>query len=103
MRAPWFAVSCCPPNVARTLASLAAYVATADDDGVQLHQYAPSRIRTVLADGRVAALDVSTAYPDDGADPGARPGGRRRRRWTLTLRVPAWAARREPRAVAGRR
>ena len=67
MRAPWFAVSCCPPNVARTLASLAAYVATADDDGIQLHQYAPSRIRTVLPDGRVAALEVSTAYPSEGA------------------------------------
>ena len=32
LRAPWFEVSCCPPNVARTFASLAAYVATADDD-----------------------------------------------------------------------
>ena len=32
LRAPWFEVSCCPPNVARTVASLAAYVATADDD-----------------------------------------------------------------------
>lgn len=90
LRAPWFAVSCCPPNVARTLASLAAYVATTDDDGLQLHQYAPSRIRTTLADGRRAELDVETQYPGDGVvrvtvvttedEP-----------WTLTLRVPAWA------------
>ena len=63
LRAPWFAVSCCPPNVARTLASLAAYVATTDDDGLQLHQYAPARIRTTLADGRRVELDVETAYP----------------------------------------
>ena len=33
LRAPWFEVSCCPPNVARTFASLAAYVATVDDAG----------------------------------------------------------------------
>ena len=90
LRAPWFAVSCCPPNIARTLASLASYVATADDDGVQLHQYAPALIRTLLPDGRVVALDVQTKYPDDGAiritvqEDGGSP-------WTLTLRVPAWA------------
>jgi DUF1680 family protein len=90
MRAPWFAVSCCPPNVARTLASLASYIATADDDGIQLHQYAPSRIRTVLPDGRVVALEVSTAYPVEGAvrikvleSAGAA--------FTMTLRVPSWA------------
>ena len=35
-RAAWFDVSCCPTNVARTLASLNGYLATADDDGLQL-------------------------------------------------------------------
>jgi DUF1680 family protein len=90
LRAPWFEVSCCPPNVARTLASLDAYVATADSDGVQVHQYAPSTIRTTLDDGRVVAFDVATEYPADGhvtithtsdaEDP-----------WTLSVRVPAWA------------
>jgi len=92
LRAPWFEVSCCPPNVARTLASLDAYVATADDDGVQLHQYAPAAVRTMLADGRTVAFDVETDYPASGsirvivredADPAAP--------WTLTLRVPEWA------------
>jgi DUF1680 family protein len=33
-------VSCCPPNVARTLASMAAHIATRTEDGVQVHQYA---------------------------------------------------------------
>ncbi|HZU93164.1 MAG TPA: beta-L-arabinofuranosidase domain-containing protein, partial [Microbacterium sp.] len=66
LRAPWFDVSCCPPNVARTFASLSALVATADDDGVQVHQYAPSSVRTTLPDGTVAAFEVSTEYPADG-------------------------------------
>ena len=44
LREPWFLVACCPTNVARTLASLAAYLATADDGGVQIHQYVDSRI-----------------------------------------------------------
>jgi uncharacterized protein len=83
-------VSCCPPNVARTFASLAAYVATADAGGVQLHQYAPASIRTTLDDGRAIALEVETAYPREGSvlvrvlTDAAEP-------WTLSLRVPAWA------------
>jgi DUF1680 family protein len=90
LRAPWFEVSCCPPNVARTLAGLAAYVATADDDGLQLHQYTPAAIRTTLPDGTAIALDVETGYPRDGVvrvrvrEDAAAP-------WTLSLRVPAWA------------
>jgi len=90
LRAPWFSVSCCPGNVARTLASLAGYVATADDDGLQLHQYAPSRIRTVLDDGRSIELDVETDYPADGVIT-VRVVGDEARPWTLTLRVPHWA------------
>lgn len=91
LRAPWFAVSCCPTNIARTLASLAAYTTTVDDNGVQLHQYAPAQIRTHLHDGRVVALDTATGYPRDGVirvevmeDAGAP--------FTLSLRIPGWAA-----------
>ena len=42
LRAPWFGVSCCPTNLARTFASLDAYVASVDDRGVQLHQFVPA-------------------------------------------------------------
>ncbi|WP_157557451.1 beta-L-arabinofuranosidase domain-containing protein [Microbacterium sp. 1.5R] len=89
LRAPWFEVSCCPPNVARTFASLAAYVATADDDGVQLHQYAPSTVRTTLPDGRIVAFDVSTGYPAKGD---VRVTITEDAEFTLTLRVPSWAS-----------
>ncbi|MBO1752640.1 glycoside hydrolase family 127 protein [Actinotalea sp. BY-33] len=90
LRAPWFAVSCCPSNVTRTIASLGAYLATADDGGVQLHQYAGSTIRTGLADGRAVGLEVRTRYPAEGhvlvtvVEGPAEP-------WSLSLRVPAWA------------
>jgi uncharacterized protein len=89
LRAPWFAVSCCPPNVARTLASLAAYIATVDDAGLQLHQYASAEIRTSLADGRLVAVDVETDYPREGL---VRVVVRESASvaWTLTLRVPSW-------------
>ncbi|MQM24864.1 glycoside hydrolase family 127 protein [Glycomyces albidus] len=89
-RAKWFDVSCCPTNLARTFAQFAVYVATADDQGVQIHQHAPAAIDTRVAGTRFA-LRISTAYPDDGAitvSVEANDGGER----TVSLRVPAWAA-----------
>jgi uncharacterized protein len=102
LREPWFLVSCCPTNVARTLASLACYLATADDGGIQVHQYADSRIATTLGDGRPVALEVTTGYPADGTvtvrvtETDGRP-------WALSLRVPAWAGGAELVDVDGRR
>ena len=85
LRAPWFHVSCCPTNVARTLASLAGYVATTDAGGLQLHQLLPCTIRS----GPVV-LRVQTGYPWSGevvvqvVETGDEP-------WRLGLRVPGWA------------
>jgi hypothetical protein len=96
-RQPWFGTSCCPTNTMRTLATLEHYLTTSSGDGLQLHQYAPMRVRTVLggAGGPAAAqpveLDVATEYPWDGrVEVEVRAGGDAP--WTLTLRVPAWAA-----------
>ncbi|MFE2938165.1 glycoside hydrolase family 127 protein [Streptomyces sp. NPDC059255] len=91
LRAPWFAVSCCPTNVARTLALLPAYLATADDRGVQLHQYADAEIATTLPGGHAVALRVRTDYPYGGRVT-VRITRSADRPWTLSLRVPAWAA-----------
>lgn len=90
LRAPWFEVSCCPPNVARTLASLDAYIATADDRGIQIHQYAPAEIRTTLDDGREVSLRIETDYPSDGTVR-VRVDRAADEPWTLSLRVPEWA------------
>ncbi len=64
-RAPWFEVSCCPPNLMRFLATLPDLLATTDAEGVQVHQFATGSITVPLAGGRVA-LRTSTAYPWDG-------------------------------------
>lgn len=89
LRAPWFAVSCCPTNVARTLAALPAYLATADDGGIQLHQYADAEIATSLVSGQAVALRVRTAYPSGGSVT-VRIGRSPDHPWTLSLRVSAW-------------
>jgi uncharacterized protein len=80
-RQAWYACACCPPNVMRLIGSLHHYLATFDDDGVQVHQYAgatlgPVRVRTGYPwDGRVEIEVVED-----------RPGP-----WTLSLRVPGWS------------
>jgi DUF1680 family protein len=91
LREPWFAVSCCPTNVARIYASLAAYLATTDDSGLQIHQYGDCRISTTFNGSRRVGVVLSTAYPDDGkitvrvTETDGSP-------WTLTLRVPHWSS-----------
>jgi DUF1680 family protein len=82
-RLPWFPCACCPPNLARLVASLHHYVATRDDEGVQLHLLAPGRI-----EAEAASLTVSTDYPWGGRVEIAvdsRPA-----EWTLALRIPGW-------------
>ncbi len=89
MRAPWFEVSCCPTNVARTFASLSAYLATTSASGVQVHQYATSTIGAALDSGQVR-LQVQTEYPTEGAiviTIDETPADE----WELQLRIPSWA------------
>jgi DUF1680 family protein len=89
-RAPWFEVSCCPTNTARTLASLAGYVASTDETGIRIHQFAPAEIDTVLADGSPLRLRVATGYPVDGrveVTVLVAP----ERTWSISFRVPSWA------------
>lgn len=84
-RQAWYEVSCCPPNVARTLSSLGAYIATGSADAVQLHQYSSSRITvdqtTLIVDTdypRTGAIRVTAeSAPHDGVG--------------LALRIPGWA------------
>ncbi|MBL0888272.1 glycoside hydrolase family 127 protein [Myceligenerans indicum] len=90
VRAPWFDVSCCPTNVARTLASWPAYTATVDGDTVTLAQYAPGDLDVRLDDGGTLGLRVTTRYPTSGhvrVQITSAPD----RPVTLRLRVPHWA------------
>jgi DUF1680 family protein len=83
-RHPWYEVSCCPPNVARALASLGAYVATRTTTALQVHQLISSDIDT--DDWKVS---VRTAYPSDGVvriQVDEAPADAR-----LEVRIPNWA------------
>ncbi|MGI8880787.1 MAG: glycoside hydrolase family 127 protein [Jatrophihabitans sp.] len=83
-RQGWFHTACCPPNVMRTLAQLAGYLATADDSGLQLHQYAASSVRSGERN-----VQVETDYPWDGTVT-VTVTATDADEWTLSLRVPEW-------------
>jgi len=87
-RMPWQSCACCPPNLMRMLSSWQQYLATGDDAGIQLHQYASADLRTRIG-GKEAEIAIRTAYPWDGRiviHIGRTPEGP----WTLSLRVPEW-------------
>jgi DUF1680 family protein len=87
-RRPWFSCACCPPNVARLLASLHDYLITASTDGIQLQHPSAGRIDVPLLDGTVD-LQIRTDYPYHGTiqldiDTELEP------EWELALRIPSW-------------
>lgn len=87
-RASWYPCACCPPNVMRVLASWPQQLATTDDSGVQLHQYAAAEIRTEAA-GAPVHLKIEAGYPWSGSIT-VRILETPERPWTLSMRVPAW-------------
>lgn len=86
-RQRWYECSCCPPNIARTLASLTGYVATTSEDGVQIHLYAQGTADVTLPTGRTVHIRQETRYPWDGDIAITVDGDGD---FALSLRVPAW-------------
>ncbi len=64
-RQKWFACACCPPNIARLIASLPGYIYSTSFDGIWVHLYT-SNIARIDWDGREIELEVKTRYPWDG-------------------------------------
>jgi DUF1680 family protein len=88
-RAPWYACACCPPNLMRLLSSWHHFLATSDDTGIQLHQYANATIRADIPAGTVK-LEVQTGYPWLGQVT-VRIVQSPQEPWALSLRLPRWS------------
>lgn len=86
-RQPWFGCACCPPNVARLLASLPGYVYAAADRELWVHLFAAGTLDTVLPNGLRVRIEQDTGYPWDGqVTLRLRSAGR----FALRVRVPTW-------------
>ncbi len=86
-RQPWFDCACCPPNVARLLASLPSYIYSVSDAECWVHLYAEGSADLQLPDGRLVRLVQRTAYPADGS---VAVEVRSEGHFALRLRVPGW-------------
>lgn len=87
-RMQWFGCSCCPPNIARIVASVASYIYGASEDSLWVHQYAESEGATTIAGARLR-ISQKTDYPWSGAiSIAVKP--ERELEYGLMLRIPAW-------------
>lgn len=90
IRNPWYDVTCCPPNIERTFASLPGYFYSTAKDGLYVHLYDNSHLDWHLEDGTGIKVEQKTKYPWDGtveltiapAQPAA---------FTFYVRIPGWA------------
>ncbi len=87
-RVQWFGCSCCPPNIARLVASIASYAYGVGGDALWVHHYAESESETQVSGTRLR-VSQRTDYPWSGSialfvDPD------REVEFSLKLRIPGW-------------
>ena len=87
-RQEWFGCACCPPNIARLLASLGQYAYSRNAHTVAVHLYAQGTAKFQLA-GQQVALRQETNYPWDGKVR-LKLELEREAAFTLKLRIPGW-------------
>jgi DUF1680 family protein len=89
-RLEWYQCSCCPPNLARLLASIQTYLVTRDASGLQVHMPFSGTVSTQVPGGAVE-LVFRTGHPWEGTTDievaSCSPGAS----WDLSLRAPEWA------------
>lgn len=66
VRQKWFGCACCPPNIARTIASIGEYAVFQGKDDVRVNLFISGSYRAVLGNTPVT-LEVTSALPHQGA------------------------------------
>ncbi|HUS46996.1 MAG TPA: beta-L-arabinofuranosidase domain-containing protein [Phycisphaerae bacterium] len=89
VRQPWFGCACCPPNVARLVASIGRYVYSSAPDAIYVHLYAAGSATAEVAGAAKVTLTQQTDYPWDG-EVKISVGLDRPATFALALRVPGW-------------
>ena len=89
IRNPWYDVTCCPPNLERTFASLPGYFYSTSKNGVYVHLYDNSVVDWRLESGTPLKIRQKTNYPWNGdiqitVEPIVPTD------FTLFVRIPAW-------------
>jgi len=89
-RSPWFTCACCPPNVARLMASLPGYFYGQSGNAIYVNLYA-SNTAAISLDGQTVRLQQQTNYPWDGRIKITLSPEHAKTDFVLNLRIPGWA------------
>ncbi len=87
----WHRCPCCPPNIARLVASVGAYAYGVSESEIAVHLYGESEARLKLG-GRVVRLSQRTQYPWDGSI-SITLGLDEPADFAVLMRIPAWCER----------
>jgi DUF1680 family protein len=87
-RQEWFEVSCCPPNLARLMASVGEYFYAVTPERLYVQLYNQSRAQATIGGSQIK-IEQQTNYPWDG-DVNLRLSVAQPTRFELALRIPRW-------------
>lgn len=88
VRQPWFDVACCPPNIARTLASLGQYICAVDDKSLFINLFISSEMEIELNETPVKLRMENNLMQGGRLKVTVCTGGKRS--ITVRLRIPSW-------------
>ena len=89
-RKDWFICPCCPPNVARTIASLGQYIYSITDKGIWIHQYIGSQVNINLIEKNELTLIQESELPWNGSVK-IRFELKNNQNFSMFLRIPKWS------------
>lgn len=88
VRQKWFGVACCPPNIARTLASMGEYTYFREEDSLWVNLFISGKVTTEFS-GKTVAVIQKTGFPFEGKTQLFVEGSRCR--GNIYLRIPGYA------------
>ncbi len=88
-RSEWFGCACCPPNIARILASIGQYMYSVGGSEAMVHLYAQGEAELNVNGGKLV-LKQKTEYPWDGRVQITVDPPKEASEFTLKLRIPGW-------------
>ncbi len=97
-RLSWYECPCCPPNLARLMASIQAYLVTRDASGLRVHMPFSGTVATTIPGGTVE-LRFRSDHPWGGASEVEVVQCTSADEWRLYLRIPEWSGQHRPKLL----